>query len=172
LEKKKLKPIMAITKKWLKKVANAKSFSRGEEYYDEVADLTKIGNVFSAVVYGSEEYEVTITDFLTSDPSANCDCPYDFDGVCKHIVAVGLNIIDGNFEEEKSTIITTSDVFNEEKEVEKDDDSIIFAQLSPQTYYDEFFLKQDVVTRMSFLRQLFANNEKLRKQFYTFSKMN
>jgi uncharacterized Zn finger protein len=160
---------MAITKNWLKKVANAKSFSRGEDYYDEVADLTKIGNVYSAVVYGTEEYEVTITDFPTSDPSADCDCPYDLDGVCKHIVAVGLNIIDGNFEEEESIIITTSDVFNAEKEAEKDENSLILAQLSPQTYYDEFFLKQDVVTRMSFLRQLFANDEKLRKQFYAFS---
>ena len=52
---------MAITRNWLKKVANEKSFSRGEDYYDGADDLTKIGNVYSAVVYGTEEYEVTIT---------------------------------------------------------------------------------------------------------------
>jgi hypothetical protein len=160
---------MAITKNWLKKVANAKSFSKGEDYYDEVDDLTKIGNVYSAVVFGSEEYEVTITDYPASDPSTYCDCPYDRDGVCKHIVAVSLNIIDGNFEEEESIIIATSDVFNADSEAEKVDNNIKFAEISPQTYYDEFFLKQDVVTRMSFLRQLFASDEKLRKQFYAFS---
>jgi uncharacterized Zn finger protein len=163
---------MAITKNWLQKVANAKSFSKGEDYYDAVDDLTKIGNVYSAVVYGSEEYEVTITDFPTTDPSAYCDCPYDHDGICKHIVAVGLNIIDGNFEEEESMIVTTSDIFDAKKEDENSDDTIKYTQLSAQTFYDDFFLKQDVVTRMSFLRQLFANDEKLRKQFYTFSKMN
>jgi SWIM zinc finger len=160
---------MAITKNWLKKVANAKSFSKGEDYYDAVDDLTKIGNVYSAVVYGSEEYEVTITDFPTSDPSAYCDCPYDHDGICKHIVAVSLNIVDGNFEEEEAMIVTTSDIFDAKKEDENTDDTIKYAQLSAQTFYDDFFLKQDVVTRMSFLRQLFANDEKLRKQFYAFS---
>jgi hypothetical protein len=160
---------MAITKNWLKKVANAKSFSKGEDYYNDVADLTKIGNAYSAIVFGSEEYEVTITDFPSSDPSAYCDCPYDRDGVCKHIVAVGLNIIDGNFEEEEAMVVTTSDIFDAQKEDGNTDDTIKYAQLSAQTFYDDFFLKQDVVTRMSFLRQLFANDEKLRKQFYAFS---
>jgi hypothetical protein len=123
-------------------------------------------------VYGTEEYEVTITDYPTTDPSAYCDCPYDYEGLCKHIVAVGLNIIDGNFKEEKSIKITISDVFNEGKEVENDENDSEYVQLSPQSFYDDFFLKQDVVTRMSFLRQLFAKDEKLRKQFYTFSKTN
>jgi uncharacterized Zn finger protein len=163
---------MAITKNWLKKVANAKSFSRGEDYYDEVDDLTKIGNVYSAVVYGTEEYEVTITDFPTSDPSANCDCPYDLDGVCKHIVAVGLNIIDGNFEEEEMVNISTSDVFDGRKDDKNDAFQEEFSQLSINTFYDEYFLKQDVLTRMNFLRQLFAHNESIRRQFFAFSKIN
>jgi uncharacterized Zn finger protein len=163
---------MAITKNWLKRVANPKSYSKGEEYYDEVDDLTKIGNVYSVVVYGSKEYEVMITDFPTTDPSAFCDCPYDHGGVCKHIVAVVLNIIDGNFKEEEAMLVTTSDISDEIDVVENADFTVKYAQLSAQTFYDEFFLKQDVITRINFLRQLFANDEKLRKQFYAFAKTN
>lgn len=163
---------MAITRNWLKKVANEKSFSRGENYYDDVDDLTKIGNVYSAVVYGTEEYEVTITDFPTSDPTAYCDCPYDFDGICKHIVAVCLNIIDGNFEEEASIVFINKDEnFGKTKKDGNDAQSEEFKQLPIQTFYEEYFSKQDVLTRMNFLRQLFAQNETIRHQFYTFSKI-
>jgi uncharacterized Zn finger protein len=160
---------MAITKNWIEKVANAKSFSKGEDYYDDVDDLTKIGNVYSAVVYGSEEYEVTITDYPTTDPSAYCDCPYDHDGICKHIVAVGLNIIDGNFEESNTLVLNKDEIFGDSKE----NDALLEAlkQLPTETFYDDFFLKQDVLTRMNFLRQLFAQNESIRRQFYTYSKM-
>jgi uncharacterized Zn finger protein len=162
---------MAITKKWLKENTNSKSYSRGEGYYDEVEDLTKIGNAYSATVFGTEEYEITITDF-PSNPVVYCDCPYDLDGFCKHIVAVCLNIIDGNFEEEaENTLVLNKDEILGALEVEKlDTISEAFKQLPIQTFYDDYFLKQDVLTRMNFLRQLFAQNESIRQQFYAFSK--
>jgi uncharacterized Zn finger protein len=161
---------MAITKKWLKDAATANSYSRGMGYYDDVEDLVKIGNVYSAVIFGTEEYEVTITDFPTGDPEPYCDCPYDHEGICKHIVAVGLNIINGNFEEEETVVIHTYDIVDNQTTATIDEADKTFNQLPKKTFYEEYFLKQDVLTRMTFLRELFAKDEKMRRQFYEFSK--
>ena len=68
---------MPITKEWLKKAAISQSFSRGKDYYDQVEDLVKKGNTYSAIVCGSDEYEVSVTDNpkclrnFWSDPSVS-----------------------------------------------------------------------------------------------------
>ena len=149
--------IMAITKQWLKKAANAQSYERGEDIYSQVDDLVKIGDKYAATVYGTDDYEVTITDDAYQDPTTFCDCPYDYDGVCKHIVAVGLNIIDGKFDVEEEDLAAISN----DKEA---------AKLPSATFYDDFFLKKEESLQRAFLRQLFANDDKLRRQFYEFSK--
>ncbi len=157
---------MAITKEWLKQAATAKSFSKGEEYFDCVEDLVKQGDTYSAVVLGSEEYEVTITDKTNSAPFAECDCPYDHGGICKHIVAVGLNIIKGNFETED---IEEDDIIVDYAST--NDHSLKQPQILPTTtFYDDFFIKKEDSLRTAFLRQLFTNDDKLRRQFFEFSK--
>jgi hypothetical protein len=157
---------MAITKEWLKQAALAKSFSKGEEYYDDVDDVVKIGNSYTATVYGSEEYEVMITDIEHQSPLAECDCPYDHGGICKHIVAVALNIIDGNFESDEEAETPSSASVSK-----KDTPSVIPPiQLPTFTFYEEFFLKKEEALRTAFLRQLFSNDDKLRRQFYEYSK--
>jgi uncharacterized Zn finger protein len=99
---------MAITTEWLKQASSTQSYSKGKDYINDVDDLVKHGNTYTAVVLGSEEYEVMINDTGIT-PHAECDCPYDHGGICKHIVAVGLNIIKGNFEtedeEDEDTIV-------------------------------------------------------------------
>ena len=163
---------MAITKEWLKQAATAKSFSKGEEYFDGVEDLVKQGDTYTAIVLGSEEYEVMITDKTNSAPFSECDCPYDHGGICKHIVAVALNIIGGNFEEkdyeeDNNEIETPSS--NPSKTMATP--SVIESKgLPTATFYEDFFLKKEETIRVSFLRQLFANDEKLRLQFMEFSK--
>lgn len=151
---------MAITKEWLKKASNSQSYSRGKGYYNEVDDLVKKGNTYSAVVYGTEEYEITIVDNPTSNPSATCDCPYDYDGLCKHIVAVGLNIIDGNYETE------------EDDDVENPSEHLVLSTAYTQIahdFYESFFLKQNESIRAAFLKQLFASDENLRSKFINYS---
>ncbi len=165
---------MAITIEWLKQAANSKSFSKGKSYCNAVDDLVKRGSSYSAKVSGSEEYEVVITDNPNGQPLTDCDCPYDYDGICKHIVAVGLNIIDGKYETE-----------SDDGEEDDDDDEEI-AEIKPvsikkaaqqktelpsnASFYDEVFLKKEETVRAAFLRLLFANEEKLRQQFNQFSK--
>ena len=148
---------MAITKQWLRNAANPQSYSKGESYYDNVDDLVKQGDSYTAVVFGTDDYEVTITDQTHGEPSSFCDCPYDYDGICKHIVAVGLNIIDGKFDVEEEDL----------KAISNDKEA---AKLPSATFYDDFFLKKEESLQAAFLRHLFANDDKLRRQFYEFSK--
>ena len=87
---------MKLTKNWLQTNAIDSSYSRGRSYQTSVRKLKKEGDTYTAKVDGSDTYEVEITE--SSDAiHTHCSCPYDYGGICKHIVAVGLNIIDGNF---------------------------------------------------------------------------
>jgi uncharacterized Zn finger protein len=79
--------------------ANKQSFDRGYEYYIDgsVLDVTQRGNLLTAQVQGSDAdpYDIAIT--LAADGSiadADCTCPYDRSGYCKHIVAVLLTALD------------------------------------------------------------------------------
>ena len=49
-----------------------------------------------AEVQGSETYKVKID--LKKGISAECNCPYDLEGYCKHIVAVLLSMLDNKEE--------------------------------------------------------------------------
>ena len=70
-----------------------KAFKRGRKYYDSamVESAVRRGNRLFAEVLGSEEdpYNVGVL-FQESDFSASCTCPYEWEGYCKHIVAVLL----------------------------------------------------------------------------------
>jgi uncharacterized Zn finger protein len=79
--------------------ASAEIMRRGEEYVRRgaVGALVLRGNVLTAEVEGSEDepYRVSVTLNGPSGPAvdvaeASCDCPYDWGGWCKHIVAVVL----------------------------------------------------------------------------------
>ena len=74
----------------------AKSFERGRDYYESgmVESVTQRGNRLFADVLGSEwePYHVGVT-LQDGDFRASCICPYDWEGYCKHIVAVLLTWI-------------------------------------------------------------------------------
>jgi uncharacterized Zn finger protein len=83
-----------LTKQLLRKLANASSYSWGEAYFQSgsVRRITRSGNTFTRKVRGSENYEVSLS--LGNDsPDFYCDCPYDYDGICKHSVAFGLAVM-------------------------------------------------------------------------------
>jgi uncharacterized Zn finger protein len=75
-------------------MATAQSFERGEDYYysGAVLDLSKRGNTLLAQVEGSsyEPYDVVIELGEVGVVDADCTCPYDWGGCCKHIVATLL----------------------------------------------------------------------------------
>ncbi len=84
--------------KYLKTEATAQSYSRGYSYYKSgaVESVEKCGIVFTGIVEGSDTYEVEIT-IDGNNIESDCSCPYDFGGICKHIVAVGLAIANGEY---------------------------------------------------------------------------
>ncbi len=86
-----------FSKKDVQQLANSTSYQRGQSYFNSgsVKKIKRTGNVFEAVVHGSEKYDVSLTlDKKENIEDYDCDCPYDYDGACKHIVALGLTVLD------------------------------------------------------------------------------
>ncbi len=93
--------MVSFTETDIRAAANGQSFSRGSAYFedDAVFDLVQRGNLLTAQVTGSrdEPYEVIVRlDDRGTIDHAECTCPYDQDGYCKHIVAVLLAALNGD----------------------------------------------------------------------------
>ena len=84
-----------LTKTLLQRLASDSSYSKGESYFRNsyVRRIKRSGNTFTGNVEGSELYSVSLT-IGGSEPDFDCDCPYNFEGICKHSVALGLAVID------------------------------------------------------------------------------
>lgn len=83
-----------LTEATIRRYVTAESFSRGERYYEggAVLSLVQRGYVLHAQVEGSqhEPYHVQVAFGKGGLAGAICDCPYDWGGWCKHIVATLL----------------------------------------------------------------------------------
>ncbi len=75
-------------------LATPKSFERGIEYLQAgaVQRVVLRGNRLFAEVQGSEyePYRVAVEVKRNKIVAADCTCPYEFGGICKHIVATLL----------------------------------------------------------------------------------
>ena len=148
---------MAITQNWLKSSASESSYDRGKNYKTVVRKLKKDGDIYTAKVDGSETYKVEIVDG-PSGIQAVCTCPYNYEGICKHIVAVGLNIIGGNFKEVKTTEIVelaATNLVNEEP-------------INTATFYQKEFQKAKKDKQTAFIKLLFAQDEAVCRKFLTY----
>ena len=93
---------MQITLTNFEGLIEAKIVERGYDYYKRgrVAKVEKVGeNEFSAVAFGSDDYEVYVKMDGERIVDYECDCPYDWGNICKHAVAVFYQIRYGNFTE-------------------------------------------------------------------------
>ncbi|MGC2997548.1 SWIM zinc finger family protein [Streptomyces sp. G35A] len=78
----------------LRALAGTRSFERGLGYLDAVSGLEVGEHSVTAVVHGTDVYEVELTLGGDDGPSGWCDCPYGQEGnFCKHCVAVGLTML-------------------------------------------------------------------------------
>ncbi|HEX8846588.1 MAG TPA: SWIM zinc finger family protein [Pyrinomonadaceae bacterium] len=86
-----------LTEAHISDLANASSFERGKNYY-------RNGAVFGAVRQGIElraqcegsdyePYQVSATLTESGIIETSCTCPYDYGGICKHIVALLLTYV-------------------------------------------------------------------------------
>ncbi|MCG8921437.1 SWIM zinc finger family protein [Lentzea sp. CC55] len=102
---------MAVTKGTVRKLADEKSFERGERYFaaGQVRRLTVDGSTVTATVDGTRTYRVRL-DVTPKALSGRCSCPYGADGVfCKHCVATSLAWLEQGGEVEKPRAKPLSD---------------------------------------------------------------
>lgn len=145
---------MALTKDWLLQEAGSKVYFRGVSIHSsQPLKVQKTGNHYEAYIWGTEKYYVTM-DADGWPPACSCTCPYDFGYICKHIVALGLAILDGNFREPAAGFTEI-----EEAEVEDDLDA---------AFYRNTFLKASQEEQNAFLKQLFTKHPNIRAQFRRF----
>ncbi|WP_433450139.1 SWIM zinc finger family protein [Streptomyces sp. CA-142005] len=78
----------------LRELAGARSFERGLGYLDAVNGLEVGESSVTAVVHGTDVYEVELNFGGDEGISGWCDCPYGQESnFCKHCVAVGLTVL-------------------------------------------------------------------------------
>jgi len=77
----------------LRQAAGERSFGRGVDYLDAVADLEIGEDEVTATVYGTDTYEVVLI-LDDGGVTGDCSCPHGRDGFfCKHLVAAGLIVL-------------------------------------------------------------------------------
>ncbi|MBE9111357.1 SWIM zinc finger family protein [Nodosilinea sp. LEGE 07298] len=79
----------------VKALATDQSFDRGRRYYRNGAIFNPVlqGNVLWASCEGSMTYQPRVTLGPQGVEDSSCTCPYDWDGLCKHQVALLLTYI-------------------------------------------------------------------------------
>lgn len=88
------KKLPALTEADIRELAADRSFERGRSYYNggAITDPVLQGDELIAECEGSdyEPYQVSVTFNENGVADTDCTCPYDWGGVCKHIVALLL----------------------------------------------------------------------------------
>ena len=145
-----------LSKTLLQQLANAGSYSRGEDYFHNnyVRRIKRTGNTFTGKVEGSELYEVSLTlgrsGVPGGHPDFDCNCPYNFEGICKHCVAFGLAVID-----QFGPVIELADTGS--------------ATEAPAVDLDQVWQQTTADQQLTFLRQLLDKQPDLRAQLAQFA---
>src|SRR5437764_3805652 len=83
-----------LTEARIRALASAQSFERGLSYYQDGALVGPLrqGLELRAECEGSEyePYQINVTLHAKGVGDTSCTCPYDWGGICKHIVALLL----------------------------------------------------------------------------------
>src|ERR1041384_5239912 len=86
-----------LTESHIRDLASESSFERGQNYYRDgaVFGAVRQGMELRAQCEGSdyEPYQVSATLMESGIAETSCTCPYDYGGICKHIVALLLTYI-------------------------------------------------------------------------------
>jgi uncharacterized Zn finger protein len=86
-----------FTEDMLRSLSAEQSFERGMQYYraGAIDNATRQGNVLTALCEGSSTpaYRLRVELDQAGVRSASCTCPYDWGGLCKHLVALLLTYI-------------------------------------------------------------------------------
>ncbi|HKZ85283.1 MAG TPA: SWIM zinc finger family protein [Anaerolineae bacterium] len=86
-----------LTESIIRAGADAQSFQRGQAYHRQgaISNAAIQGNILTADCEGTSEpyYKVRVELDEAGIRSAECTCPYDYGGYCKHVVALLLTYL-------------------------------------------------------------------------------
>ncbi len=86
-----------LTEAQVRALASAQSFERGLSYYQDGAIVEPVsqGMELRAECVGSEyePYQISVTLDAKGVAGTSCTCPYDWGGICKHLVALLLTYV-------------------------------------------------------------------------------
>jgi uncharacterized Zn finger protein len=86
-----------LTEEIVRSLSTAKSFERGREYYQSgaVNSVSRRGDVLTGDCEGSSDFSYHLRVEMDANGilAASCSCPYQFEGICKHLVALLLRYI-------------------------------------------------------------------------------
>lgn len=86
-----------LTEAHVRALASEKSFERGQTYYRDGALLEPVCQELELRAQcegsGYEPYRVSATLAKSGIAETSCTCPYDYGGICKHIVALLLTYV-------------------------------------------------------------------------------
>ena len=86
-----------LTEAHIRNLARGSSFERGQNYYRDGAIFGAVrqGLELRAQCEGSdyEPYQVSVTLTESGIAETFCTCPYDYGGICKHLVALLLTYV-------------------------------------------------------------------------------
>ena len=86
-----------LTESILRAGASAESFRRGQDYYEggAISNTTRQGNVLMGDCEGTSApyYRVQVELDEAGIRDAQCSCPYEYGGYCKHVVALLLTYV-------------------------------------------------------------------------------
>ncbi len=145
---------------WINEEASSVIISRGKAYRGNVSKLKYNADEekWTAMVHGTERYEVEIETLDDGNYYGECDCPYDMEDICKHIVAVAYEIA------EERVVVTSS-----KSSVLATAKSQPVAVFDGNSFYESIFLNTSPTVQTAFLKQLFAQNEAIRTQFANYA---
>jgi hypothetical protein len=131
-------------------LATQSSYKKGEEYYNRgfVNKIVKKGNVYESTVKGSSLYSVYL-DTSENELDFFCDCPYDYEGICKHSVALALAVLKGDVFEKSENIFTENSVITDS--------------------FNDCYINTDTLVKLNFLTQLLKKDTDLQNQFVKFT---
>lgn len=88
------KNVSSLTENDIRALASSQSFERGIDYYrgGAVFNTRQVGNELHGYCHGSSYTPYRVSALLGSGGvvTAHCTCPYDWGGICKHLVALLL----------------------------------------------------------------------------------
>lgn len=141
---------------------------RGLSYFKNglVADFVELSNgEYEASVSGSEEYTVRLEVNNNEIVEHNCDCPYDFGPVCKHVVAsiFYLKQDELNLNEQNSPLVKKKKRKSITQQLDELLDKVSHKDL---TKFIQEHSKMDKQFRNLFLSNFAHLNESQSKEFY------